>query len=451
MINSTTILPYTESAMLIQVGSIPSLVTPLINALNSVTCDGETLLITLPVVWTVSSVINRLGIAVFVIGALLTLSAFAFIFYHRRNSAVRSTSPTFFCLSLVGVLTLMASMLIVTRPTPDSPLCSALNWTAQLGFTLLFAPLFLKAYRIYRIFGGKKLKVVKITNTSLLQGLAAIVLLDVIYLSVWQGVAPMSSVITMQLESDQREHSYQQCSFSATDTSTHFFVASVVIKAAWLCVGVLLAFSTRSVTDQFNESKSIALAIYNVVFAVGLIAPLTALIAAQGDVRVILLLFCLLWVSYFTLGLLAFPKVLELLSSGHTRSKSNSVQPDDTQDTQYDFLPLDHLTSQHAVHQYLHALEKHVTNTRTHLAAIKGVKSPERHSLASHNSRSSALSPSGKEGMRNSPLPKSPVLSPMGEKGKGGRTASMSAVPIVSRGEPKSPALMSASSQSQAE
>jgi hypothetical protein len=150
MLNSTTLTPYTDSVMLVQVGSIPSLTQPLISALNSVTCDGDTLLITLPIVWQVSTTLTRLGVAFFIIGALLTLSSFLFIFHHRHHAFIRSTSPTFVTISLVGVLTLMITTLILTQPTPDDPICSALNWTAQLGFTVLFAPLFLKAYRSAR-------------------------------------------------------------------------------------------------------------------------------------------------------------------------------------------------------------------------------------------------------------------------------------------------------------
>jgi uncharacterized membrane protein len=113
--------------------------------------------------------------------------------------------------------------------------------------------------------------------------------IDIVYLSAWQGLSPMTASITTQLESDGREHAYQQCSLPLSITAQRMFIASIVIKGIWLLVGVLLAFSTRSVSDQFNESKSIALAIYNVVFAVGLIAPIAALINAIGDTQIVLM------------------------------------------------------------------------------------------------------------------------------------------------------------------
>lgn len=50
VIFSTTVLPWSKNVMLIQAGSIPFIQTPLISALNSVTSNGQTLLMTLPIV-----------------------------------------------------------------------------------------------------------------------------------------------------------------------------------------------------------------------------------------------------------------------------------------------------------------------------------------------------------------------------------------------------------------
>jgi hypothetical protein len=163
-INSTVLLPYTESVMLIQVGSIPSLSTPLITALNSVTCGGETLLITLPIVWQVSATLTRSALALSSLGFILIIASLLFLLYHRNHPLYRSTAPAFLAVSLIGIICFLIACVVLTQPFPSNNTCTALNSVLQLGFTLLFAPLFLKSFRLWRIFGRRKLKVVKISN-----------------------------------------------------------------------------------------------------------------------------------------------------------------------------------------------------------------------------------------------------------------------------------------------
>jgi hypothetical protein len=64
--------------------------------------------------------------------------------------------------------------------------------------------------------------------------------------------------------------------------------------------GALLAFNTRSVSANYNESKAIAWSLYNFMFAVGIISPILVVVGAMGDTLVLLLAFLLLWLMYFT-------------------------------------------------------------------------------------------------------------------------------------------------------
>ena len=53
-------------------------------------------------------------------------------------------------------------------------------WLGSLGFTLTFAPLFMKTWRIYRIFDRKALNVVKISNRKLNGLIGVLVACDVV-------------------------------------------------------------------------------------------------------------------------------------------------------------------------------------------------------------------------------------------------------------------------------
>ena len=101
--------------------------------------------------------------------------------------------------------------------------------------------------------------------------------------------------------------------------------------------------------------------IYNIVFAIGVIIPITLLIDAVGDVQVILLLFCLAEIAYASLAMLFIPKLLQYkaaqldaVSAGASSSGTDS----------YSFLPLENLSSPAQLAAYVTALQKHMDEAR---------------------------------------------------------------------------------------
>ena len=258
--------------------------------------------------------------------------------------------------------------------------------------------------RIYRIFGRRKLQVVKLSNARLLRAFLLILAGDVLYLIVWQVVAPMSAVDSTALEADQRYHVYRQCSYAASPTSLHLFTASAVIKLSWLAVGVLLAFSTRQVRDTFNESKSVGLVIYNVVFSLGLIVPLIMLIDAVGDTLSMLMTFCLLWISFFSLAILVLPKFMAYMSSTGTDVSAvhpSGGEPSASVRERFSFFSLTQLTSVTLATHYISALEQHVLDAKSHVRRLKASQG----SIASPqaSSRGSAPSDAGQSTARRQP------------------------------------------------
>jgi hypothetical protein len=158
-------------------------------------------------------------------------------------------------------------------------------------------------------------------------------------------------------------------------------VANAVVKAAWLLVGVLLVFSTRDVSESFNESKAIALAIYNAVVALGLIAALLELVNGVGDTRSMLLLFGLAWVAYFTLGVLTVPKLLQFsavqkrAAAAISPRQADAGPPDKIFSAAiFSFVPVEQLGSAATVHTYVVALEHHLADARAHLARVSAGK-----------------------------------------------------------------------------
>lgn len=221
----------------------------------------------------------------------------------------------FLLMSLVGIMILyVAPMFLVA--TPSLANCSAMLWLANLGFTITFAPLFAKTWRIYRIFGMRKLSITKISNRQLAAIVGAIVGIDVILMIIWQAMNPLQPGVTLQLQGSTT-YSYTQCMLpSGSGTSGVAIVAVVVAtKGAMILFGCIMSFSTRKVSTNFNESQNIAWAIYNVIGACGIIAPIIAAVNAVGTTLIILEVFLVLWICSFTLAILYVPKLVVLFSS----------------------------------------------------------------------------------------------------------------------------------------
>ena len=358
------------------------------------TCDADLMVVTppLPIVWSLASSIRSSGEALSVLGYACTLASMAVVWRRRRQSGFKVASPAFIWLSLLGLLCLFTALLLLVQPV-SAGVCSALNWMANLGFTLTLAPLLVKAWRVHRIFNRRKMRVVRITNLRLLLMVAALLTMELALLIAWQSHAPMApSTLAQQQSNGAGERLYTQCAFSGA--SLGFFAAAALSKGLMLAAGVLMAFSTRDVAQQFNESKSIAIAIYNIVIILALIAPIIAFIGAVGDTLITLLLFLLTWVAFFTLATLMLPKLLTLLrahskvadaqgSLDHTMAPSVERSDMVGGDTGYDFPSLDSLSSRLTLLHYITALEQQHSMAKKKLLSLD--KEPQVPNVAAPN------------------------------------------------------------------
>ena len=259
MYQTSALDDWANSTMFVRTAQLPAVQSALIAALESVTSEGGTLLKPL-IVWQLSQSIRVMGIVLATLGLLLTVAAAVVVVLYRQHPVFRSAAPMLLLVSFVGLLHVFSAIVFLVLP-PASFSCSAFNWCIQLGFTLLLSPILAKAWRIWRIFGRRKLHVVKLSNRKLLAAILAATACDLAILAAWYATDLPSVVTTTQVTSTggsldlSQETDYASCSYSGQ--SKRFFAAECVIKGAALAAGVLLAFSTRRVTGTFNESKSV--------------------------------------------------------------------------------------------------------------------------------------------------------------------------------------------------
>jgi heme/copper-type cytochrome/quinol oxidase subunit 4 len=148
--------------------------------LQAVTCDGETILVTLPVDHRISANIESAALAITILGAFIVCLILCFLYFFHLRSAIKASSPLFLLATLTGLLMLFISGTFLMHASPTDVSCGAGWWLANLGFTLTFGPLFVKCWRIYKIFMRKEMTVVRLTDANLFIRLSIALAIEIV-------------------------------------------------------------------------------------------------------------------------------------------------------------------------------------------------------------------------------------------------------------------------------
>lgn len=294
---------------LVRMGDFDSLRQHIVGeVLNSATCDGKTILITLPVVWEAGQAAFGLAVAAAALIGALCLLAIGVLLHFRTHPAIRGSSPLFLIQVALGLLLLSASLPLWASSATQSG-CLAFQWLSNLGFTLAFAPLFAKTWRIYQIFSARRIKVRKISDARLAGLVAAMLATDLALLAVWSGISPLKPITYERAFAGSADGAIELLTHCSVDSrGMGFLGAAAAYKGILLVCGALLSFSTRKVAAQFNESASTAWAIYNVVFSGLIVTCIIVFIDSVGATLQFLVLVLLLWITAVTWAFLMLPR-----------------------------------------------------------------------------------------------------------------------------------------------
>jgi len=187
-----------------------------------------------------------------------------YVVLQRKLPQIRASSYIFLLLLILGAVLCFASIFAWAYPTgdPTTVSCILRPWLINIGFTLLYGSLFLKTFRIWRIFRNKVLSAEVILDSHLIFYLSAFLAVDIIILLV---------LSIMHTPKPKTYELYVQCSIEFP-----YFLAMVLTKGLLLLFGVFLAVSTRKVISAYNESRFIGFSIYSVSFIAAVIVPIYA-------------------------------------------------------------------------------------------------------------------------------------------------------------------------------
>ncbi|XP_057314155.1 gamma-aminobutyric acid type B receptor subunit 2-like [Hydractinia symbiolongicarpus] len=220
-------------------------------------------------------IIACIGILLAILFLIVTL-----IFTQDKNISMQS--PAINCVIIFGSVLCYSSVIIYgldTRFTSKENthyICWSFLFTLSTGFTLTFGSLFAKAWQLYKLYMTPEVKVEnnqihmkKIPEWSLLVIIGIFLLFDAIILSTWGIISPFDyetrNVTNKEnLFADKIE--IEQIVGCSCEYETEFTIGMYCYKGVILIFGIFLAWQTRNAKIKMqNESKQIAMAIYNVV------------------------------------------------------------------------------------------------------------------------------------------------------------------------------------------
>ncbi|XP_006813511.1 gamma-aminobutyric acid type B receptor subunit 2-like [Saccoglossus kowalevskii] len=219
-----------------------------------------------------------------IIGITLSVGFLIFNIYYRRERIIRLSSPKLNNLIALGCIFVYTTVILLGvndnmwNTMTFSLVCKLRVWTMTLGFTLAFGAMFVKTWRVHKIFTATK------------------------------GRSKSLKVRYAVIEDEEMFVEYKRYTCESRFSKELTF-ALQCFKGLFLLSGVYLAWGTRNVTiGALNDSKYIGLSVYNVLI-LSIIALTVDHFVHNVTLRYISIATVLLIATTNTLCLVFVPKI----------------------------------------------------------------------------------------------------------------------------------------------
>ncbi|KAK6195470.1 hypothetical protein SNE40_000895 [Patella caerulea] len=267
------------------------------------------------------------------LGILAGIICLVFNHLHRQRRIIAYSQPLVNSITCIGCMICLLCIFMVGLDGKFVPkhqystVCQVGAWILSIGFTLGYGSMFAKVWMVHQLTTARK-KERKEWEIHVV--IAVFLLFDVAILTVWQIMDPLQRKLQffplenpINTEDDikllpQLEHCH----------SEHLSVWLGVLfgyKSILLIFGIFLSYELRSVKlKQVNDSRFVAMGIYNVVVMCVITAPITLIIGNQQDASFAFISLAIILCSFLSMGLLFVPKMVEIKRNGVQHEQDNS-------------------------------------------------------------------------------------------------------------------------------
>lgn len=256
-----------------------------------------------------AAVNSSLALGIMVLCATLALAKLGLLAYaliHRNAQVFKQAQMPFVTLTIIGGV--MADSAPVFLMGPITTLrCHFFPSWLLISTTLLYGPLVLKTYRVWKIMDNPKMKRVKSSTTLTLASFCLLLTLEVVVAAIFGVVSPVHAETYTFAFSDYASLSRMRCQ----DGSSMFTYLAFAAVAILVAAGLYLAFKTRNVTGKYTENKAILGAFYTMTFASVIVIPVTRLFGDSNMLfQFLFVSLAILMVSSVSVFFFMIPKIL---------------------------------------------------------------------------------------------------------------------------------------------
>ncbi|KAI8818568.1 uncharacterized protein EV422DRAFT_537513 [Fimicolochytrium jonesii] len=270
---------------------------------------------------------DPLGAAMLALSALVLLVALGMlgaVFYNRHDKVIKAASPLFCSLMILGNLLGLCTIFVYTGP-PTRVTCILQPWMLCLSYAIVMVPMIVKTWRVYRIFNNRLARMKgSIKDSSLLLHVGIVVGVELLLLLIWTAVdAPKPSLVNLTASR------FWTC--KSTSASVHVAMTGVMISfnALLAVAGVAVAYLTRHVRGAFNESRYIAICIYNIFLLSTLGIPVMYISGVDVKTQYAFRSIVIIFVNAAMLGIFFGPKLKSIQRrAGSDGSQGTSLGSD---------------------------------------------------------------------------------------------------------------------------
>lgn len=263
--------------------------------------------------------------AVIVISTLIGIFCVIFllssihIVRYAHHPVYKASSPVFMLFIMTGMLLITLSCIFWSlRPSLWS--CALRPWIAGVGWMMIISALLAKMHRIHEIFTLKDFNTKGITDSrQIVKFMIGMLAGELAILTLWQAISPLKGA-TKVVNGLAYNEMYYYCSSKSGIPFAIFMTYNTVV----LIPVVIIAWITRTVPDNYNESSTVGITAAIVTLA-GVIIVGTAVIVKDNILaQYVLPTIGLLVTIGMIYAMIFVPKVLFLHGiweeSSHTRS-----------------------------------------------------------------------------------------------------------------------------------
>lgn len=263
-----------------------------------------------------------IGLTLFVTVSVTSMLFSLWTLLNRTIRVVQMAQPEFLLMIAFGCMVLASTLIPLSmehvNEVGSSAICMASPWLLCLGFSISFAALFAKTRRINNVIeASRSFRRASITQVDAAKPLWALLLVNIIVLTVWTVVDPLLYTRKDAPGTDEWNRvieTYGAC--ESTDSALPYVLVLAILNVGVLLLANYEAYRARNLDSEFSETQYIAIAMASLLQACVIGMPVILLVQ-DNPLALYLTMGCMLFfVCIAILCLIFVPKMQAAIKTG---------------------------------------------------------------------------------------------------------------------------------------